>query len=376
MHIAYISTLLTAPWGGSEELWYQSAMIALEKGHQVSVFIREWPLLPEKLRILQKSGGVIITRSKQSSLIIRTLKKSCVDSIYFNSFYALLRIKPDCVIVTDGSTYYTANNADLSEILINHFEKRYCIICQANAPHHLPIDRKHALNVFKKALKVVFVSNQNRDLCFHQLADVLPNTQVIQNPVLLNDYELSPFPELGEYIHCALIGRYSITEKGQDILISILSDPYWKREKIIFHLYGEGADEEYLRDLINYYQVGSSVKMEGYESNKDNIWSKCHCLLMCSHIEGIPLTLLEAMVKGRVCIVTQVGGNSEWITDSINGYLVDFPNKQSFSEKLKIAISNKAQWPSISRNAHRTAMERLDLTPGDTLLKQISTPLP
>ena len=69
---------------------------------------------------------------------------------------------------------------------------------------------------------------------------------------------------------------------------------------------------------------------------------------MPSIIEGTPLTLLEAMVLGRVCIVTRVGGNDEWVVDGRNGFLAEAPTRELLSNKLREAMDNLDKWPDIA----------------------------
>ena len=87
--------------------------------------------------------------------------------------------------------------------------------------------------------------------------------------------------------------------------------------------------------------------------------------------EGTPLTLLEALVIGRICIVTDVGGNNEWIKDNVNGFLADAPTQKLISQKMKQALSQYNKWDEIVLEAHNTAMQKLDLNPGLTLLNRI-----
>ena len=88
-------------------------------------------------------------------------------------------------------------------------------------------------------------------------------------------------------------------------------------------------------------------------------------------MEGMPLAVVEAMLCGRICIVTDVGGNAEWITHGINGFLAKAPSTKSILEALKHAWSEKEQWDEIAKNAHSTAAKLYDPHAGATLLNRI-----
>jgi L-malate glycosyltransferase len=376
MRIAYVSTLTSSSWGGSEELWFQSAVEALKLNYQVGLFIYDWSDEAIKVSQLREKGADIHKRNRNPSLTTRVIGKvvAALNGTFpnfLNPYKTIRKFNPDVIVITDGSTYYTANDERLSKILLKYFPGKYIIICQSNTDYHLPTSRPHAIKLFENALRVMFVSDNNRKLAYHQLAYKLKKAELIQNPILLENFESIPFPAMNEIIHCALVGRFCISDKGQDILIAILNDPSIKNLNIEFHLYGNGDDKDYLERLIDFYNVAHKVNIEGYKENKREIWEKCHCLLMCSHTEGTPLTLLEAMIAGRVCIVTDIGGNAEWITDGYNGFLVDAPTRKLFQIKLKEALLRQNDWEMIGKAAHDSALRKIDYNPGKTLIEKI-----
>ncbi|THU41529.1 glycosyltransferase family 4 protein [Niastella caeni] len=370
MKIAYITTIRGVPWGGSEELWYTSALEAIKRNYEVGVFVYKWDEDPLPIKNLEEKGAMVFKRPRFSSFgkrlinwVSEKLHISKPNSL--NPYKEVVSFNPDIIIITDG-IYYTADDPWLRSTLKN-FKKKYIIVSQGNGPYFKPQDRAETITLFEDAKYVMFVAEQNRRLTFHQLAYELSNSFVIQNPVKLNIFEPIPLPAVNTTIHCAAVGRFLVSDKGQDMLVAMMAEPYWKNSNIIIHLYGKGEDAAYLTDLIKYYNVAEKVIIEPY-TDISSIWQKCHCLLMPSLLEGTPLTLLEALVLGRVCIVTRVGGNDEWVIDGVNGYIVEAPTQSMFSEKLKQAISEKEKWPQIAAEAHRSVMAKLDKNPGITLL--------
>ena len=376
MRIAYISTIRTAPWGGSEELWLQSATDAIGSGHTIGVFAYEWPDEPLPLRKLREKGASIFKRQRTPSLPTRIVHKlagrlGAGNALFLNPYKDLLSFRPDCVVITDGATWYAADDNPLRTLLVQHFSGAYLIISQGNGPYHFPADRAVAISFFEKAKKIVFVADKNRRQAFHQLAHRLENTLIIQNPVNLPSFQPIRFPEMAqEYIDLAMVGRLTVADKGQDIIISMMAEDYWRNKRIRIHIYGKGGDLEYIRSLIAFYNVEDKVMVEGH-ATVEEIWKECHGLLMPSIIEGTPLTLMEAMVLGRVCIATRVGGNDEWIVDGRNGFLVEAPTQELLSAKLKEALDKLDKWPDIAKAAHVDAIAKLDRRPGNTLLQQI-----
>ena len=55
----------------------------------------------------------------------------------------------------------------------------------------------------------------------------------------------------------------------------------------------------------------------------------------------MPLALVEAMLCGRTAVVTDVGGNAEWIEDGETGFVAEAATAKSFGAALK-----ERGWPN------------------------------
>ena len=374
--IAYVSTLKGSPWGGSEELWHLSAIHAMDVGGEIGIFVYDWNELPAKLEQLKSEGAKIFKRPKFPSLLHRVFRKmlgllGISHPMRLNPYADLLKFKPDVVVVTDGATYYTANDPWLSRILKAHFSGQYVVVCQGNTPYHIPDNRDEAIDLFLSAKKVVFVSEGNRQDCFHQLRRQLGNSMVIQNPINLSKIEALPMQSTSDTtIRFAMVGRLEIADKCQDKVIAMMSNPFWKDADISIHIYGAGPDKEYLSELIKYYGVEEKVSLEGY-ADPISIYEKCHGMIMLSRLEGTSLAMLEAMALGRLCIVSNVGGSAEWIVDAENGYLVEAPTGALLDKKLRVAIENTDQWPEMGLRAFQRIKDNRDPFPGQTLFNTL-----
>ncbi|HYC29607.1 MAG TPA: hypothetical protein VEB42_12330, partial [Chitinophagaceae bacterium] len=52
----FISLMNGAPWGGSEELWYNTALYLAAKGTKVACAVYDWPSNETKLHRLEELG--------------------------------------------------------------------------------------------------------------------------------------------------------------------------------------------------------------------------------------------------------------------------------------------------------------------------------
>ena len=54
--IAFISSLADVPWGGSEALWFQTALCLRQHGHEVLANIQGWPQARKPVQETERAG--------------------------------------------------------------------------------------------------------------------------------------------------------------------------------------------------------------------------------------------------------------------------------------------------------------------------------
>lgn len=337
MKILFISTMSNSSWGGSEELWAKSANFAIEQGHEVTASVYNWQPLHPKLIELKNKGAKIHVRKKiyyGTSTYLR-IKGFIIKKFFSHKDIVRLSIcKPDIIIISQGTVYESMSPEflKLSEIT----KAKIIIITQANSEYEtLPSQCFEVGQVlFKKANHLFFVSNRNLLVAERQLAMKFNNASVISNPANLNNYEICDWNN-SNTLHMAFAGRLNSTVKGLGVLLQILSDKKWQEREWILNLYGKGEDEEYLKKLVELYNLNHKVFFKGFVNDVKAIWKENHVLVMPSTLEGTPLTLIEAMLCGRSAIVSDVGGNAELIVEGENGFVAEAPSVFSFGNAME-----------------------------------------
>ena len=89
-------------------------------------------------------------------------------------------------------------------------------------------------------------------------------------------------------------------------------------------------------------------------------------------MEGMPLAVVEAMICGRPCVGTDVGGIAEWIEEGRSGFIAEAQPFTSFGNSIERAWLQLNNWQQIGINAHERAMSLYDPEPGKTLLRLIT----
>lgn len=374
MNYGFISTL-DDHWGGSEELWFRlfELVSKSEKGSNCLLYdslASSSKFDPFRNNIFSMPSDSQILKSPFSNRLLHLLKRKFSKGYKLRSWQNL---DLDQIIISQGDSFEVISNLDFYDYLIN-FEGSIYIICQLNFEHK-PLSQEliiKARKLYKKAQKVIFVSKRNLEVAQHQLAMTLENGYVIDNPLNLMSLDEIPFPTDDGFVHFACVARLDTAFKGQDILLQVLSSSKWKSRPWKLHFYGKGSDLYYLQELVKYYGLDRFVFFEGHSNNIRDIWKTNHLLIMPSIAEGKPLALQEAMICGRSAMVTDVAGNAELIKDGVTGFLAKAPTVHLLDDTLERAWQNKNDWEEMGKKAHDWAMDYLDLSPENTLLKLIN----
>lgn len=131
--------------------------------------------------------------------------------------------------------------------------------------------------------------------------------------------------------------------KGIFDLLDTIGD---KKEKYInkIKIYiGGGGEIERLNNTIEQYDLKEIVEYIGFVTGKkkENYLNDAHVFILPSYIEGVPISILEAMSYHLPVISTNVGGIPEILHDGEEGYIFEPGNKEQLAEKIdKILASN------------------------------------
>lgn len=365
------------PWGGSEELWAQTARCALDEGHQVLISVFDWSVEQPAIRELGARGAVLHVRSRRR----KGPPKSLTDRVRGrlaalfppakpappSPYEGVRTFAPDVLCLSQGGTFDVTYDRLLLDLLAG---SDYCLLCQHNYETGvLPYERVGvARDVFGRARRAFFVADRNRETAERQLGQSLPRAVTVGNPINITPGDPVPFPAAGP-LSFACVARLDCNFKGQDILFQVLGDARWQDRAWGLNLYGKGPDEALLRDLAAFYGLTGRVHFHGHVDDIRRVWAGNHVQLMPSISEGTPLALVEAMLCGRPAVVTDVGGNARMIREGFTGFVAEAPSAGAFGRALERAWQQAGQWEAYGANAYRFAQAHVDFQPGKTLLR-------
>lgn len=112
-----------------------------------------------------------------------------------------------------------------------------------------------------------------------------------------------------------------------------------------FHLdiAGEGPDQNVFQRMCKDRLISSNYTFHGRLTHKRilELMSDSHIYLSTSAYEGLSISLLEAVSKGCIPVISNIdSGNSEVVTDGITGFLIDVNDLASYTQALINLASN------------------------------------
>lgn len=203
---------------------------------------------------------------------------------------------------------------------------------------HLCIEDKFKLtNVSLKGIKTITVSEAAKRILIEKAGLEERNIKTIYNTVETEhdskevDDKLLELKKKGYFI-AAQVSRI-VDYKGVYDFISIAKSTALENEKIKFVLIGDGPELSNIKELIRKEQLEDYIYPLGAKDNIIEYLKYIDVLLLCSYIEGLPLTPLEAFSQGVPVVATNIDGTNEEIENGYNGYLVEAKDIESFKEK-------------------------------------------
>lgn len=372
-----MSTMAGVPWGGSEELWAALAQSALRSDIAVSICLPERPRPDhERINALENAGADLFCRSNRP-LYVRARQVSRVaEALHLglggclrerlSQLRAFFSTRPDVLLITDGPSIPSLRT--IETVQRHHLPRPYVILSQSNIGETPQTEHRRRVKAFYTTARfALFVSESNMRATERQLIQRLPNARVVKNPAILDCTDPVPWPR-EESISFASVARLNIRDKGQDILLEVLSDRKWQQRDWHLCLCGQGDDNIYLQELAAFYGLGDRTHFRGQCADMRSMWKTHHALLLPSRLEGAPLAMVEAMLCGRPVIGTAVAGIPEWVHDGKTGFLADAPVVNCFAATLERAWQERSRWQEMGSKARERALDMYDPAPGDTLL--------
>lgn len=139
-------------------------------------------------------------------------------------------------------------------------------------------------------------------------------------------------------INFVTVARLSV-EKNQEALIKAFSKLYEENTNIRLYIMGDGPLRKTLGALITKLKLQGKVFLLGNIDNPFSVMKRCHCFILPSHHEGMPMVLLEARTLKMPIIVSDFSTVKDSLLD--NGQLLIKTGVDDIYEGLKAFVAGE-----------------------------------
>jgi glycosyltransferase involved in cell wall biosynthesis len=362
------------PWGGSEPLWSSAAEHLVRRGNEVRVSAKDWGKPVPQIEALRLAGCKVFKRRDQYKIppfFVRQLRRILRPAPFLQSHMAVAGSDVDLVVVSspDNRTGFEWMESARAA------GRKYAVIAQSAVVYWWPDDdiADRLAEAYENASGSYFVSQAILEISRSQFGTALEKAKVVRNPFNVSYDASPPWPaRTEEELALACVGRVDVLSKGQDVLLQVLGLPHWKERKVRLSVIGTGPNERVLRRMADRLGL-TNVEFPGHQDDVEKIWSGHHALVLPSRFEGMPLTVVEAMLCGRPCIVTDVGGNRELVRDGINGFMAKAPTVELLDEAMNRAWESRGRLNEMGRVAAKDVRQFVSRDPGEDLARELAS---
>ena len=225
--------------------------------------------------------------------------------------------------------------------------------------------KRAAEKMLRAADAVVVLSDLERDIIERRWSGL--NARVLENAVSL-DWVKSAARNDAAQKTIIFLGRLH-ESKGLHEIVEACQILKEQNFDLQFRCFGAGALKDFftkemteiLGDKFYYGGVASGAE------KWDELAASDIFLLPSRYGEGLPIAMLEAMATGCVVVAADVASVRSVVKDGENGFLVEPYNAAQIVEKLKILLTDKADWETLRRNARTLVEEKFAI--GDYIKK-------
>ena len=225
--------------------------------------------------------------------------------------------------------------------------------------------RAFEAEVLPKLDGLVYVS----EFMQHELLKRIPGLSQIPFAVVPNflpDPGLpAPQPSVADLINIGTLEA----RKNQKYLLEIIAALRDQGTALTLTIVGAGPDLPALQEQAKVLQIADLVRFAGYVANAAELINQHKACIHVAIIENLPITLIEAIARGRPVFASAVGGVGEILGNNIAGLALPL-NDAPAAARLIAAAMNNPVWRADTGAAARQRF--LDLFANEVSAKNLT----
>ena len=367
-HVLIFTLNNSSPKGGSEKLWRHLADELVSNSFRVTASVYKHQKEHNE-NCLNESVTIRSRFPKRygNSFVARLLNYVLGTLFEHEQISRDLRVcKPDFVFFSFGGFAELDNPKILSALL------------ESNVPYATVFHNNTENYVFQRSsihlARQFWIRSSNNFVVSHRIAEIFQrqigirhlDAKLVINPMdKTSETSIDLYANLDEIVRMAFVGTMDIGVKGIALLLQVLSAANFGNSNWKLSLFGEGRDRDIIEELVVQFGLENQIDFKGWTDNIDKIWDDHHLLVLPSFNEGMPMVIHEAMLRQRVVIATDVGGNAEIITNKVNGFLAPSASFASLKQTMELAFDLRHDWANIASKARPSILKAREA--GDTI---------
>jgi glycosyltransferase involved in cell wall biosynthesis len=365
--ILYLSVMNGSAWGGSEELWYQAALATARKGHPTAVCCFDGEGKADRMKKLEEAGCKLFMlpgkeEIKKQPLLGKIKLNKAVAEVPFEEY--------DKVIVSQGGWKDVAHGP---------FKKLYRRIKDYILIYHnYNVHEKFSLRKFFSLQKWADRAGKNlgdTPKIFEALEEAyslkIPRQEKLFNPLTFDTPgEPASYPSTNGKLIFSVFAALDTERKAQDILVQAMANEKWKERNVELHLYGRGKDQEQLQRLIDELKATSFIFLKGNADHYQEAIAGSHLVLQITHIDAMPITVMDSLAMARPLVVSNVGDMPSWIRNSENGWITETVTLDAIDIALEQAWDQKENWEKMGLQSFNLFKKEFPADPIGYFLRQ------
>lgn len=326
--------------GGVEIVVEELAKRMVKKGHDVTVYNRKGKHIADKEGIYNKFSGNDFCGIHIVN--IPTFEQKSLNAIVYSLFATIMAIFSKYDVI-----HFHAEGPSAMLPLAKLFSKAKCIVTIHGldwqrakwggfATKFLLFGEKMAAKyadeviVLSKNVQIYFQDHYQRDCRYIPNGVMIPQKK--QPDIIQRKYGLKG----ADYI---LFLARIVPEKGLHYLIQA-----YKQIATTYKLVIAGSSshtDEYANEIKQMILSNENIIMTGFVEGDElkELYSNCYLYVLPSDVEGMPLSLLEALSYGKTCVVSNIPENREVCRE--NACYFEKSNIKDLTEKLALQLSDK-----------------------------------
>jgi glycosyltransferase involved in cell wall biosynthesis len=339
MRIAFSAVKNIVRGGGIEKYTSELGSRLVQRGHEVTVYAtRHYGDVPDRylgMRIIAVPSFARASMEKLScsaAAAVDSSWKKKYDIVHFHSFapgaFAWLpRLRGcKCVLQLHSLEWQRSRWGTVGSCVVRILEK-------------LALAQSHAYTAVSKTQCAFYRARRGIEMEYIPTA-----AEVKPVPEARRIYELGLEP--GRYV---LFAARLVPEKGAHYLISAFRRLKTDMKLVIAgDIHGADVYKRELRDLA---RGDARILLPGFVEGRllDELFGHCYLYVQPSEVEGLSLSILEAMSYGRCCLVSDIPENLEAVADM--GFAFGNKNVDELEDRLRWLLEHPEAVTAVSLGA-------------------------